>query len=85
MFKLLALLGAAMLPPVLAYDTVVSGNMIYVGRTDPIVQPGAASQHVHNVFGASNFREYLNQPSEQLKAPCTSMKSTADKSNYWVP
>lgn len=58
---------------------------IAVARIDPIVNPGEVGSHVHSLFGASNIRNVLNTPEEQLNAECTSAIAEADKSNYWAP
>ncbi|TXT07352.1 hypothetical protein VHUM_03072 [Vanrija humicola] len=55
------------------------------GRIDPIVDPGKFAGHTHTIFGASNFRNVLNTPEEQLKAGCSSTAFQKDKSNYWIP
>ncbi|KLT44646.1 hypothetical protein CC85DRAFT_241950 [Cutaneotrichosporon oleaginosum] len=59
--------------------------MNFIGRVDPVVSPGRVSDHVHTVFGASNFREVLNTPAEQARAECTSATVSADMSHYWAP
>jgi len=64
---------------------------IYRGRADPIVEPGAISNHVHKVFGGSNFyRATTSQSPLQVydqifAAECTTCSITVDKSNYWIP
>lgn len=54
------------------------------GRMDPIISPGQASTHVHNVMGGSNFG--LSSTGEQLmSSACSNAKVKGDNSNYWYP
>lgn len=81
------------IPPAGAVASVPEGSLSFVlghsqivsARMDPIVQPGEIAGHVHNVFGASNFRSVLNSPEDQMKAACTTAPTTVDMSNYWSP
>lgn len=65
----------------------VLGNTAHLlhSRMDPIVNPGEVSGHMHQILGASNFRDVLNSPEEMQRAHCSSTKISADKSNYWTP
>jgi hypothetical protein len=54
-------------------------------RIDPIIAPGSVGGHVHNVYGASNFRTELNTFAESQNAECVSYSLQDDKSNYWAP
>jgi hypothetical protein len=54
-------------------------------RMDPIIQPGKVSSHVHQIYGAVNFRSVLNTPEEQQRAECSTANVQVDNSNYWAP
>ncbi|KAL1412244.1 hypothetical protein Q8F55_003255 [Vanrija albida] len=65
---------------------VLGSDPIAITRIDPIVDPGKVGGHVHTIFGASNFRSTLLDPTEQQKgSACTKVKVHADRSNYWFP
>lgn len=66
-------------------EFIIEGGMNFIGRVDPIIAPGRVGDHVHTVFGASNFREVLNTPAEQARGECTSATVSADMSHYWAP
>lgn len=94
MFAKAAILGAllAAVAPVAAVDnkaevSFVLGdtNTLLYSRMDPLVNPGEVSGHMHQILGASNFRDVLNTPDEMQRAACSSTKIKADKSNYWTP
>jgi len=53
-------------------------------RSDPIVQPGIASFHVHSVIGGNAFRRDMG-PMDAAKANTTTCDKAIDHSNYWVP
>jgi len=55
-----------------------------VQRSDPIVQPGIASQHVHSVIGGNNFQRNMG-PMDAKNANVTTCDKSIDHSNYWVP
>ncbi|BEI84169.1 hypothetical protein CcaverHIS002_0407730 [Cutaneotrichosporon cavernicola] len=80
-----ALAALSLVTPVEAGLFVVAAGTIAVARIDPIVNPGEIGGHVHSLFGASNIRDVLNTPEEQLRAQCTTAKVQDDKSSYWVP
>lgn len=43
--------------PIYPDHNILTHNVpMFVGRLDPIVNPGGVSAHVHTVIGASNFR-----------------------------
>lgn len=58
-----------------------------IERIDPIVSPGAVSQHVHIVSGANtiNYTAAGSSYSVLSQAPCTSCIVKEDKSLYWAP
>lgn len=53
-------------------------------RIDAIVQPGAASSHVHTFMGASNIG-WSSTGEDLRKSTCTNTLLKADKSAYWFP
>ncbi|HYT45604.1 MAG TPA: DUF1996 domain-containing protein [Methylomirabilota bacterium] len=53
-------------------------------RTDPIVESGIVSGHVHAVIGNNHFRQTFD-PQVWSDATCTTMEIQENKSNYWVP
>ncbi|KAF4124228.1 protein of unknown function (DUF1996) [Geosmithia morbida] len=54
------------------------------GRMDPIVSPGVASQHVHNIMGGSGFSS--NATAEDLDSSrCSNAMVRGDNSAYWFP
>jgi len=55
-----------------------------IQRSDPIVQPGIASSHVHSVIGGNAFQRLMG-PMDATKANSTTCDKQIDHSNYWVP
>jgi len=55
-----------------------------IQRSDPVVQPGVASSHVHTVVGGNAFQRTMG-PMDANKATETSCDKAIDHSNYWVP
>jgi len=55
-----------------------------IQRSDPIVQPGIPSGHVHSVIGGNAFRRTMG-PMDANKADSTTCDKAIDHSNYWVP
>jgi len=55
-----------------------------IQRSDPVVQPGIASGHVHSVIGGNAFRRTMG-PMDAPKANETTCDKAIDHSNYWVP
>jgi len=53
-------------------------------RSDPIVNPGIASNHVHSIVGGNAFQRTMG-PMDATKANSTSCDKAIDHSNYWVP
>lgn len=59
-------------------------QQLTVQRSDPIVMPGEASGHVHNVVGGTAF--YRNESAtDAVKSTATTCDKLLDHSNYWVP
>jgi hypothetical protein len=56
-----------------------------IQRSDPIVTPGIASTHVHNVIGGNAFRRSMNGKFDAFNATATTCDKSIDHSNYWVP
>ncbi|CCA73977.1 related to glyoxal oxidase precursor [Serendipita indica DSM 11827] len=63
---------------------ILSVLVLVSTRLDPVVQPGVASSHLHNVVGGNNFNATYD-PDFLLASTCTTSPITADKSNYWAP
>jgi len=86
--KLLALLIAASVVSLasgLDGDTFTVNCMpLTIQRSDPIVEPGIPSGHVHNVIGGNAFRRLMG-PTDAVKANSTTCDKAIDHSNYWVP
>jgi hypothetical protein len=55
------------------------------GRMDPIINPGAASGHVHTIHGGNAFALSMTDTQALDKSTCTSSLVKNDKSNYWTP
>ncbi|KAL7423501.1 hypothetical protein Q5752_001081 [Cryptotrichosporon argae] len=53
-------------------------------QLDPILYPNQESQHMHLIFGGSNFGASYNYDTYS-EASCTSVGIQIDKSNYWMP
>ncbi|BEJ14824.1 hypothetical protein CspHIS471_0405910 [Cutaneotrichosporon sp. HIS471] len=80
-----ALAALSFVTPVEAGQFVIAAATLAVARIDPIVNSGGIGGHAHSLIGASNIRDVLNTPEEQLRAQCTSAKVQDDKSSYWIP
>jgi len=50
---------------------------------DPVVTPGRASAHLHEIAGTIGFADTIHEDWMSLNA--TTCDETADHSNYWVP
>jgi hypothetical protein len=55
-----------------------------IQRSDPIVNPGVASGHVHAVVGGTAFNR-TETNAQAVNAATTTCNRRFDKSNYWVP
>lgn len=69
--------------PSLAFFKVPCSTPLVIERADPIVQPGAASNHVHSIMGGSGFGFTMDYNMTQT-SQCNSCSAIQDKSNYWV-
>jgi len=73
-------------------STCIPGNGIFTvncdpltqQRSDPIVNPGIASTHVHTVIGGNAFQRTMG-PTDAANATSTTCDKAIDHSNYWVP
>jgi len=63
---------------------IVSHAPLMASRLDPIVNPGAVSNHAHAVIGGSNFGP-LYDYATSVKSQCTTANVDVDHSNYWIP
>ena len=54
-------------------------------RSDPLVSPGIASNHVHCIAGGNNFSRNMPGALDATDSPQTSCNVDIDHSNYWVP
>ncbi|KAL0482213.1 hypothetical protein AKO1_013303 [Acrasis kona] len=57
---------------------------VIVERTDPIVNPGTFSTHMHTVVGGINYSPNVDYATAR-KGNCSSCLVKEDMSNYWVP
>ncbi|OAA60040.1 hypothetical protein ISF_06051 [Cordyceps fumosorosea ARSEF 2679] len=63
---------------------IVHCKQLTVQRTDPIIQPGELSSHVHAVVGGTGY--YMSMSNEDARnAHNTTCDKALDKSNYWQP
>lgn len=67
--------GAAFAPQFLPLTTV---------RADPIVTPGRASGHVHQVYGGNAFKKDEMSYDDARAATCNTSPFVEDQSNYWT-
>ncbi|KAK2759360.1 hypothetical protein FQN54_002838 [Arachnomyces sp. PD_36] len=65
-------------------EFTVSCNTLTIQRSDPIVDPGEASGHVHVVAGGTAFQRTMDQDTAKNSMGTTCDKDI-DKSSYWVP
>ncbi|KZV95628.1 hypothetical protein EXIGLDRAFT_735028 [Exidia glandulosa HHB12029] len=67
-----------------AFFRMTCGRPVTVMRADPIVNPGAVSNHVHQVLGGNAFD--FTQTYDSLRASsCSSCAARQDLSVYWTP
>ncbi|KAI5812158.1 hypothetical protein BZA77DRAFT_359753 [Pyronema omphalodes] len=76
--------AAALLNGAHAFFRMPCAGPLILERSDPIVNPGAVSTHLHNVVGANAFNFTMNYK-DAVSATCSTCKAKADKSNYWIP
>jgi len=63
----------------------VNCDPLTLQRSDPILQPGIPSQHVHSIVGGNAFQRNMPGPMDAAKADSTTCDKGIDHSNYWVP
>jgi len=81
-FLLLLLVG---LISDIAFSFVILPSKVLLStRLDPIVQPGVASAHLHNIVGGNRFNATYDS-GFLLSSTCTTSPITVDKSAYWAP
>jgi len=56
-----------------------------VQRSDPVIQPGIPSNHVHIVVGGNAFQRTMGPMGDSNIANATTCDKAIDHSNYWVP
>jgi hypothetical protein len=79
----LGLLAAAV-SPVAAFWRLPCKAPLVVERTDPIVNPGALSSHLHTIMGGNGFKPKMDYNDTQAST-CASCTVIGDMSNYWTP
>lgn len=65
-------------------EITVSCNTLTIQRSDPIIDPGVASGHVHVVAGGTAFQRTMDADTAKNSMGTTCDKDI-DKSSYWVP
>jgi hypothetical protein len=63
---------------------ILPSKVLISTRLDPIVQPGVASTHLHNILGGNRFNATYD-PAFLLSSTCTTSPVAVDKSSYWAP
>jgi hypothetical protein len=81
--KVLLLFAAAQTVECQGLFTVTCASLT-IQRSDPIVNPGVASGHVHAVVGGTAFNR-TETNAQAVNAITTTCDKKVDKSNYWVP
>ncbi|KAL3421235.1 WSC domain-containing protein [Phlyctema vagabunda] len=84
LLTLLASLVSAKDKRTFAVNNFYGKGPLTMGRMDPIVNPGTASNHVHAIQGGSNFALSMSDTT-LLESKCTSSLPKNDLSNYWTP
>lgn len=80
-FLLLAAFASPVRSRIMVFDVWKS---MVTARMDPIISPGAISQHSHHIIGANGFSTQY-QPDKIRQSECTNIPVQADMSNYWFP
>lgn len=60
-------------------------SQLTVTRSDPLVNPGAVSAHLHQVVGGSAFDFNMPNTTDLQSASCSTCGIKENKSNYWSP
>ncbi|KZV88119.1 WSC-domain-containing protein [Exidia glandulosa HHB12029] len=66
-----------------AFFRVLCGTLA-VDRADPIINPGAASGHLHTISGGNGF-DFSMTYDDARASTCSTCRPKADSSNYWTP
>jgi hypothetical protein len=64
---------------------IVNCNPLTTQRSDPLVDPGMPSGHVHTVAGGNAFSRNMAAADAAEVATATSCNVVTDASNYWTP
>lgn len=78
------LVAAFAVSPAAAFWRLPCKSPIVVERSDPIVQPGQVSNHLHTIMGGNAF-DFSMTYNDTQKSTCTSCTVAGDFSNYWTP
>lgn len=65
-------------------EITVSCSTLTIQRSDPIVDPGMLSSHVHVVVGGTAFQQTMD-PETAKNSKATTCDKEIDKSSYWIP
>ncbi|EKG21360.1 Carbohydrate-binding WSC [Macrophomina phaseolina MS6] len=76
--------GLAAAIPAHATFVVNCGSRLYDQRSDPIVQPGRVSHHVHVLCGGNGFN-FTMDFGDARNSVCSSCNIKQDMSAYWSP
>ncbi|EJD53392.1 hypothetical protein AURDEDRAFT_54220 [Auricularia subglabra TFB-10046 SS5] len=60
-------------------------SQLTVLRSDPLVNPGTAGAHLHQVIGGSQFDFQMASNIDMQAAKCSTCSIKENKSNYWTP
>ncbi|EOD47004.1 putative wsc domain protein [Neofusicoccum parvum UCRNP2] len=77
-------IGLAVLLRVQATWVVQCNGRLYDQRSDPIVQPGRVSHHVHVLCGGNGFN-FTMDFNDARNSVCSSCNIKQDMSAYWTP
>ncbi|KAF2774222.1 WSC-domain-containing protein, partial [Teratosphaeria nubilosa] len=76
--------ATAFISPAAAFWRMPCPGRLALERIDPIVAPGAVSNHVHTVSGGSGFG-FNTTYEQQRNSACSSCPIKQDLSAYWTP
>ena len=77
-------LVATLASPAMAFWRMPCPGTLVMERSDPIVNPGAISGHVHQIAGGNGFGFKMDYAQTQASS-CSSCLIKKDFSNYWTP
>ncbi|RPA86979.1 WSC domain-containing protein [Ascobolus immersus RN42] len=58
---------------------------VLIERSDPIVNPGQVSSHLHTIMGPNSFDFTMSYDDARKKATCSTCRVEQDRSAYWTP